>query len=803
MNLRETYSTSALGGALTSFFKGAVGGVKSSNTFILSALSYSFLSLSQLLTNTLSCAAVASLGRSLAMLPANVLRGTHNPCCAYSFTNSFNNKNKIMRKNYFLTALLLLVSFVLPQKLLAGTTVTETYSFQSWATTIAADTKFTFDTSNELKVGDDNSGASVYTITNTFNGNPLRGRFASTNTQSTYLRYKSGKPANTGIFVNTGSSSYFSIRNLKDGDKVKITSASCSKIYFASSNVTDEVVVSSSFSADKKNNVTVDDGATTLTSEKEYTISTTGKSDHLDFWMAGYSQITAIEITTTVDNETVDKPIISITGANKGERTISISSTNGTLGNAPTVYYTTDGTEPTKANGTAYTGAFTISETSTIKAISYISDDVVSEVASLDVEAGTTVKLADVTSYIATMEQDGDNYFAKYTFSTDNSATIGAPTATLSATFNGNAVTLTDNSYTPKEAGTLTVTSTAEGYDAATTSVECKGAYSLLKTIDIKGLTSDDINTEYWTKNDNATTSSQWNFSNVENYSLKSNDYVKQGIDGLTLFTTGDLAKIYIGYGLQQPSTKINYCNVSVTNGMEGQLVKWNYMNGYNSSIVHKVQKGNEAFSLYRFSWMITSVDIYTQAKDVTKTISASKFASFSAAGNTEVPEGVSVYTAKVDGSNVVLTKVETSVIPANTGVIIGSETEGEKTFKVTLNGSDADFSANELIATSVEANATVPTTGTYYALSATEAKFGVLTGGIKLSANKAYLAAPADEAKQTSLNIVFGGETTGISEAAAAKAIDNGAFYTLQGVRVAKPAKGLYIHNGKKVLVK
>jgi hypothetical protein len=200
----------------------------------------------------------------------------------------------------------------------------------------------------------------------------------------------------------------------------------------------------------------------------------------------------------------------------------------------------------------------------------------------------------------------------------------------------------------------------------------------------------------------------------------------------------------------------------------------------------------------------VNKVCIYrTVDSGITKTIGTSKFASFSAASNTEVPEGVSVYIAKVDGSSVVLTKVETSVIPANTGVIVGCDTEGEKTFKVTVNGSDADFSANELIATSVEENATVPTTGTYYALSATEAKFGVLTGGIKLSANKAYLAAPAEEAKQTSLNIVLAGETTGISEAAAAKTIDNSAFYTLQGVRVAKPAKGLYIHNGKKVLVK
>ena len=42
----------------------------------------------------------------------------------------------------------------------------------------------------------------------------------------------------------------------------------------------------------------------------------------------------------------------------------------------------------------------------------------------------------------------------------------------------------------------------------------------------------------------------------------------------------------------------------------------------------------------------------------------------------------------------------------------------------------------------------------------------------------------------------------TGIEGVEAAKA-DDGAWYTIQGVRVDKPAKGLYIHNGRKVVIK
>ena len=43
---------------------------------------------------------------------------------------------------------------------------------------------------------------------------------------------------------------------------------------------------------------------------------------------------------------------------------------------------------------------------------------------------------------------------------------------------------------------------------------------------------------------------------------------------------------------------------------------------------------------------------------------------------------------------------------------------------------------------------------------------------------------------------------TTAISVVKQAKPADN-AYYTLQGVRVAAPAKGIYIHNGKKIIIR
>ena len=57
------------------------------------------------------------------------------------------------------------------------------------------------------------------------------------------------------------------------------------------------------------------------------------------------------------------------------------------------------------------------------------------------------------------------------------------------------------------------------------------------------------------------------------------------------------------------------------------------------------------------------------------------------------------------------------------------------------------------------------------------------------------------------SLSFVFGEETTGISDATRLKSNDesikNGEVYNLNGQRVATPSNGLYIVDGKKVIIK
>ena len=161
--------------------------------------------------------------------------------------------------------------------------------------------------------------------------------------------------------------------------------------------------------------------------------------------------------------------------------------------------------------------------------------------------------------------------------------------------------------------------------------------------------------------------------------------------------------------------------------------------------------------------------------------------------------EGLTAYTATCDGETVTLTAVKD--VPANTGVVLKGDA---KTYEIPVIASSETAkgglkgSTTEALTYSDEADYD------YYMLAfnaaANEVQFTKLIDG-SIAAGKAYLELPqATEARV--LNVVFAGETTGIAEVEKA-GVENGAIYNLSGQRVSKPANGLYIVNGKKVIIK
>lgn len=146
-------------------------------------------------------------------------------------------------------------------------------------------------------------------------------------------------------------------------------------------------------------------------------------------------------------------------------------------------------------------------------------------------------------------------------------------------------------------------------------------------------------------------------------------------------------------------------------------------------------------------------------------------------------------------------TLTEVTKVPANTGIIVAG-TKGETVNVLTTDGATDDVTGNLLkgtVNTPVAVDADKA-----YGLSKTDGKFHLLNAGT-IPANKAYLL--ASEVFQASgaavLDLDFG-ETTGINMVNGSEFMVNGSdFYNLNGQRVAQPTKGLYIVNGRKVIIK
>lgn len=157
--------------------------------------------------------------------------------------------------------------------------------------------------------------------------------------------------------------------------------------------------------------------------------------------------------------------------------------------------------------------------------------------------------------------------------------------------------------------------------------------------------------------------------------------------------------------------------------------------------------------------------------------------------------ESVTVYTAKMNEDNTVvkLTEVADKKVPAGEGVLL----KGEGTFTGVATTGVAAFTDNAFVAS--EGGTTVTRADGIYVLN-NKSGIGFYPFVGTLSKGKAHLVIANSDAK--SIKMSFGDETTGINEIEKTSEV-NGVYHTLSGIRVQNPTKGLYILNGKKVVIK
>ena len=628
----------------------------------------------------------------------------------------------------------------------------------------------------------------------------------------TFTNDKSASTTNVADYANPA--------RLYAGSKVLVecSSGNITKIVFDCN--------SSSYATALKNSIGTT--ATTSVSSDKVTVTLDGTTNSFTIAkLTAQVRIDALTVTYVAagGGTGVPKPItptLTAGGNFVGSKKVEIScATEGAE-----IYYTTDGTEPTKESE-AYVEAFDVTETTTVKAIAVN-------------EAGaSSVATATYTRVAATPEISfGD----KATFEESVEVTIVAADGTTAYyTLNGKTPTENSDEYTKPLTIKADVTLQVIAYDedgiaspvvkqafkkasSGSTGGESTGKATLVEDVD--DLTIGD-NVVIVAAGYNYALSTTQNSNNRGQVAItKSGNDVELNdnvqiltleagtVDGTFAFNTGS------GF-LYAASSSSNHLKTQATNNENGSwkieiaegkatiqaqgknarnLLKYNQT----SSLFSCYGSGQEDVSIYKVN--ISTVEDYIL--DVTEAGWATMYLGY----NVIIPTGVKCYVIPAEEGKAVISETGkicleeiTEVIPANTGVIVKAE-EGEYAFVVAEEGNDvvsvmAGTTKNEYI--DKEA----------YVLGIVDGEVGLykaaMNGGVWLNnANKAYLPVSAiPDSAQGAANYSFSFDwngTTGIDNIEIKNPMAEGAIYDLTGRKINKIAvSGIYIINGKKVFVR
>lgn len=512
---------------------------------------------------------------------------------------------------------------------------------------------------------------------------------------------------------------------------------------------------------------------------------------------AGFTCLDNIKVSTVSSEEIVANPTAKITSVNGTDRTITLSSDNSSY---KLFYYLDDNSsEPTQ-----YTAPFVVSKSSTVSYYAQSTSGTKSQIQALDVVCENVV--LNNPTFEKKSYNDGVSSVALYTDQSDKECT---PVAKIHYELsNGTSGTVNNADVINVADGLiLNIYSEAEGYTKSSTvsvyaqSMSGKVEFSETYNGRVSANATLTIGTEP------VATISKTDFYSIYNgeqmisdkllAASKNDTYFLLRPNGIYNTVTRTFAIQNLKAGQYVILKGINQNgSFSVTSPSNMTQSSWNTINV--DTYVFIVDKdGDVTFNRPRYG-CLKSISIISPTETVS--VSDAGFATYATTNNVVVPndENVKVMTVKVnaEGTAIELNEVAAGkVIPAKTGILVKAD-QGNHDFVVTSDeGTTLD---NDLKA----ATEPVPSDGaTYFALTKIGEKvgFALVENGVVIPAGKAYLSIPraASGAKFFGLD----GEATGINSVKTAKA--DGAYYTLEGVKTTKPVKGLYIHNGKKIVVK
>ena len=274
-------------------------------------------------------------------------------------------------------------------------------------------------------------------------------------------------------------------------------------------------------------------------------------------------------------------------------------------------------------------------------------------------------------------------------------------------------------------------------------------------------------------------------------------------------FGGGDYKNLTIGDGTStwksvsvegSSQTGVNtYTGGTALTGTKALRVTSNSGNGTGNGIrISKI----EIFTTYKYAGFCTSLPTETITLSADCTDGSKYYGTYSSTNAFAVPADLTVSEITVIDGEMLVEDYETgAVVPANTGVLVSSATSGNHSVSLGVGGTSVLGEDNMLLASSVAMTGD----NLFYRLTMHNGTtigfwWGAENGAaFSLAANKAYLAVPKAAAARS---FWFGGNATDINGIENAE-LNSGVFYDLSGRRVANPTKGLYIVNGKKVVIK
>ncbi len=563
------------------------------------------------------------------------------------------------------------------------------------------------------------------------------------------------------------------------------------------------------------------DGTTPTASSTKYTapFDITETTTIKAITISNSSAATASTVTTEViDMDAIDVPTATITAVNGVNRTISFACT--TLGT--TLYYSTDnGENYTEGTSLVISGNTNI-KVKAVKGLAYAESE------NALFEAGTAIKL-NAPSYTIGAYSEG-----KYTLTLTSNQTnkLLSPIAAVKYTVN-DGETQTINSGETVEAAvgsTYKFWSNASGYDNSD-QVVVTPTYIDLSTyrtdwsmdLDALAMAMTGTNTsKSVTKSEEELVSGYYNITdegfnakfgvNNVNWQVRHNGSGKTYNTGLwpynvsgsmviTKLSAGDVI-IFTGSAVSAGTNVTKDAFISTAN---------------NNSTFVVTADGNATFTP-TISGYIHSITVYTQRPEsVSASISSVGYATFSstyALDFTAVDNAEAYIVTGKDDNNVVLQKIDGKVA-AGTGLVLKSKNgaAADVTIPTTTDegiyyNTTSDIK-NYLFAVNDDYNLGKSNNGTNYVLSVQDNDVVVFkpisSVSAPVEAGHAALWIPASQGSNNAkaLTMAFSNETTAINAINTVEPKADGVFYNLQGQRVSEPKQGIYVVDGKKVLVK